>query len=84
MKQVVMAMFDKAAGFYGQPFFTKSRSLGVRAFQDAINSGGDEPFCKHPEDFELYFLGEYDDSVGGFSTQGFPELVCRGSDVKRS
>lgn len=84
MKQVVMAMFDKAAGFYGQPFFTKSRSLGVRAFTDAINSSGEEPFAKHPDDFELYYLGEYDDQSASFSQPQFPELVCRGLDVKRA
>lgn len=83
MKQVIMAMYDKAAAFYGQPFFTQSRNLGVRAFKDAINGKTDDQICKHPDDFELYFLGEYDSTMGRFSQpDNFPELVARGSDLK--
>lgn len=82
MKQVVMAMFDKAAGFYGQPFFVSARNLGVRAFRDAVNGKTDDQICKHSSDFELYQLGTFDSESGVFSQGDFPELVARGSDVK--
>ena len=39
----------------------------------------DSELGKHPDDFELYQLGLFDDVDGGF--QGQQELLVRGKDV---
>lgn len=57
------AVYDSAAGYYGQPFFCRSKSEAVRLFSDAV--GDDKsPYHKHPGDFSLFFVGLWDDNTG--------------------
>lgn len=65
MKLVVFSVLDKAVGAFLQPFFSRSKGEAIRSFTDAAGRP-DEPFMKHPDDFVLYFIGEFDDSSGLF------------------
>lgn len=58
----VFAIHDHKAEAFLQPFFSNSIGNALRAFGDAVN---DEkyPFYKHPEDYSVYEIGSYDDSV---------------------
>lgn len=83
----VFSVFDTAAQAYGQPVFAPSRGIAVRAFGDQINREADDnQFFKHPDDFEFYEVGEWNDALGAFSapegSEG-PILVARGKDLKR-
>lgn len=66
MKMHVFTVRDSIADVFGQPFFGLSIGGAVRGFADAIN-GGDPHLSKHPNDFELYRLGLYDDADASFS-----------------
>lgn len=54
---------DIKTGIYSQPFFMPHRGLAIRA---ALNLGNDlnTDIGKHPHDFRLILVGEFDDSVG--------------------
>lgn len=86
MKRVVCAVFDRAAASYGSPFFVAAIGLATRSFQDEVNRPAqDNQLYLHPEDFDLYELGSFDDSVGRFvNSREFPELICNGVSVKTS
>lgn len=57
------AIKDTKAAAFAPPFFMPRMEAAVRAFTDAC-SGGDTMLTKHPDDFALYCIGEYDDARG--------------------
>lgn len=67
MKLKVFSVYDEKAESFGQPFFFAARGMAVRAFIDLANDGR-STVSKHPVDFHLYEIGEYDDSTGRFDS----------------
>lgn len=84
MKYVVCSVFDKAAAAYGRPFFVGAIGQAIRGFQDEVNRNAeDNPVNKHPDDFDLYYVGTFDDSTGGFvNVEPAPEQLATGSAMK--
>lgn len=82
MKMFIMAVRDRAADVFGTPMFRLNVGGAVRAFSDEINRPGDDNvMSKHPEDFDLYELGIYDDADASFKMLASPRQVCVGKDV---
>ncbi|AXH74342.1 MAG: nonstructural protein [Microviridae sp.] len=67
MKLLVFAVFDKAVKAYTKPFYVRSRGEALRSFVDACNDEKME-FARHAGDYSLYYVGEFDDNAGTFST----------------
>lgn len=63
MTNLMCAIYDKAANAYMQPFFCRTQAEAVRLFADACTDGKNQ-FCKHPNDFDLYVVGVFDDNSG--------------------
>ena len=61
MKIKMFTVFDSKVGAYLQPFFMQSTGAAMRAFEDSCNDPQMQ-FNKHPADFTLFEIGEYDDS----------------------
>lgn len=81
MIRLVVAVRDSATGVFGQPFFVTARGQAIRAFSDEVNrQAADNDLNKHPGDFELFALAEYDDLTGRFGSIGDPEPLIRGKD----
>lgn len=59
----VFAIRDNKAEAYLQPFMFANQGEAIRAFSDAIQDGK-SMFSKHPEDFVLFYIADYDDSKG--------------------
>lgn len=79
--KVIVAVKDLAAQAFGQPFFVSSTGLALRSFRDEVNRRADDnQMSRHPEDFELYCIGTYDDESGAVAPRG-PELVARAKDL---
>lgn len=79
----IFALKDRAAKVFGQPMFSVSEGGQVRAFSDEINRPDDKNMLYlHPDDFDLYRLGDYDDESGSFVS--YPaELVVMGRSLKK-
>lgn len=56
-------VYDSKALVYGVPMFIPSVGAAVRSFADVCNDP-DSVVCKHPSDFVLYEIGEFDDATG--------------------
>jgi hypothetical protein len=55
-------------GTFSAPFVQESEPAAIRAFGDAVNDPQrGEMWYKHPEDFALYLVGEFDRQNGGLS-----------------
>lgn len=66
MKLVIAAILDSKAQSYMVPFFTENHQTAVRMFAGAANSDG--MIGKHPEDFHLYIIGEFDQDTADIKT----------------
>ncbi|NBQ69151.1 MAG: hypothetical protein EBU46_10075 [Nitrosomonadaceae bacterium] len=82
MQQVILSVKDTAAQAFGRPMFLPTAAVGVRSFRDEVNrSDPNNEMHKHPDDFELYELGMFDDSTGVIEVST-PRLVARAKDLK--
>ena len=78
----VCSIKDRAAEVFNRPFFVPHRNVAVRDFTDQVNRvDADNPLNKHPDDFDLYLLGQFDDSNGAFIREGSPVVLVRAKDV---
>ena len=81
MKLMMYAVYDRAAMAFLPPFFTNNEGLAVRGFADATNNP-ETQFFRHPQDFSLNELGNFDDNSGVFELLHEPKRVCTAMDVK--
>lgn len=64
MKTYAIAIRDVVANLYTQPVFTNSIGGAVREFGDRCKGDKKDIVAMHPEHFELWVIGEYDDTNG--------------------
>lgn len=82
MLQFVVSVKDRAADVFNRPFFVPHRNVAVRDFTDEVNRvAADNQLNKHPDDFDLYLLGTFDDNAGTFSMEEQPVVLVRAKDV---
>lgn len=80
----VISVFDTAAQVFARPFFVTATGQAIRDFTDEINrEAQDNPLFRHPDDFILYQLGEFDDETGSIRSSEIPSVLVRGKDVKK-
>ena len=72
----IYAIYDEKLEAYNRPFFLISDGVAIRAFQDEINNKESE-LSKHPEDYDLYKIGEYNEETGNI-TPNEPVLIGTG------
>lgn len=78
----VVAMFDKKARAFAQPFFVAHTDVAVRTFKQAANTP-DHQVCLHAEDFSLFYLGTFDDTNGAFNLTATPSPLVEAIQLKR-
>lgn len=81
MQLKVFAIRDTKSEMYGQPFFQHSAGEAERSFKTLVN---DEKSLqnKYPEDYDLYELGTYDDTVGKIIGHDTPHHVVKAVQLK--
>jgi hypothetical protein len=85
MKLVLCTVKDRAADAFGRPMFVPSVGVAIRSFSDEVNRDDPEnQLNRHPDDFDLYELGEFDDNTGLFDLHDQPKLLSLGKQVKIS
>lgn len=83
MKIVIVR--DIKANVYGNPIFVASLGGAIRAFGDEINKSDGNPFATHPEDYELYHFGEFNQEFEApkvFEILDKPVQIALGSNFK--
>ena len=84
MNLFVVSVKDRAADVFNRPFFVPHRNVAIRDFTDEVNrSAVDNQLNKHPDDFDLYLLGEFNDNTGEF-VMVTPQVLVRAKDVIQS
>ena len=83
MKLVLCSVKDRAADAYARPMFVPSTGVAIRSFSDEINRAeAENQLYNHPDDFDLYEFGEFDDNTGQFTLHEQPKLLSLGKQVK--
>lgn len=75
MAKVYYAVFDRKAEMYSQPFLEIKDGTAIRAVQDIVINNKDHAFAKHPSDFSLHRLGEFDEQTGVITGKNKPEKI---------
>lgn len=82
MKLKCFAVFDEKARAFLPPWFLPEVQMGVRAFGDCVNDAT-HAFGRHPADYTLFLIGEFDCSAGDFIAESlgkealFTGLQCK-------
>lgn len=78
----IVVVRDRAIDAYGQPNFVVSLGGATRAFADEVNrKEANNMMAKHPDDFEFYHLGSYDDASASFDLLERPRLLSVAKDL---
>jgi len=85
MLKVVVAVKDRAADCFGQPFFVGTDNIAIRSFMDEVNRKDDaNQLFNHSDDFDLFALGIYEDTNGIITMYDVPKLLMLGKSAKNS
>lgn len=77
----VCAVRDRAASAFGRPMFLPSKGIAIRSFADEINRVDHENLMnRHPDDFELFYLGTFDEEFGIFNLELNMQSLASGKD----
>lgn len=84
MRYKIVAIRDRAADVFGQPIFVANHGTAIRSFGDEINNKREgNALALHPEDYDLYSLGEFDDAEGSFEATR-PTQIAVGKDYVKA
>jgi len=81
MRRNIVAVKDLALGAFLPPFFVPAVGVAVRQFGDEVKRD-DSPMSSHPEDYELFDFGVFDD-IGQFDLLPVPARIARGLDYAK-
>ena len=65
MKHKIFTIHDVKADAYFPPFYLPNKSMAIRQFGDMVNDENSQ-ISKHPADYTLFELGEWDDNNADF------------------
>lgn len=75
----VFSVRDVKVEAYLPPFTMRSKGEALRGFADAVSSK-DSALGQHPEDFVLFYLGEFDELTCKFDLTSAPVAMGTGVD----
>jgi len=80
MKLQVFAIYDAKVQTYNHPIFLPTRGAAIRVWEDTVTDKTTS-FSKHPADYTLFHLGEYDDQTGTFENFHTPVSLGTGLEA---
>lgn len=73
---------DTKGEVFNLPFYKKTHGEAERDFKTLIQTKNEQSLpSKYPEDFDLYYVGDYDDIKGQFKSLDTPQHVVKGIQV---
>lgn len=81
MKLQIFSVYDHKSQAYGTPFFKLTVQAAIRDFGDA-SQDTTTSINRHPEDYQLFHIGEYDDSDAIIKSFIPPNLLSTATEFK--
>ncbi|UDN67704.1 nonstructural protein [robinz microvirus RP_97] len=84
MKIILVAVRDEAVQAFGNPWCAQTVNMALRHFGDACGNPDDNnQWRKHPQDFFLYQVGEFENTTGVLSVLEIPVRLGSASEFVR-
>jgi len=83
MIQRVFTVYDSKAEAYLPPFYQPTVGQALRLFGDMCTDETHQ-FYRHPEDFTLFALGEYNDEKASFNLTATPVSLGLAVEFKKA
>lgn len=81
MKVRLYSVFDAKLAIFNQPYPDLKDASALRRFSDDVNNNTPKnPLNKHPQDYSLFYIGDYDDETGEL-IPSLPKALGTGSSV---
>jgi hypothetical protein len=80
MKYAVCAVKDRAVDAFNRPIYVPTVGVAIRSFTDEVNRK-DSELANHPEDYDLYELGSWDDQTAVYTALEQPRVITRAQDI---
>lgn len=77
----VYSIRDAKGEVYNTPFFQKTHGEAERSFKQVSNDEKTFIF-QYPEDYDLYYLGQFDDQTGVFEPLATPQHMLKAVAVR--
>jgi len=78
-KLVAVCIFDIAAQYFHPPVFFRATGAALRWFEGLVKNPEAKDVHEHPEHFQLFQIGEFDDFNSLFIPLTPPNLLIHGS-----
>lgn len=79
MKINTFSIYDEKAQAFNVPFFQTHVGQAIRSFSD-LAKDPQSTISRHPEDYHLYHIGEFDDHDAKIVSFNEPRLVARATE----
>jgi len=80
MKYSVCAVKDRAVDAFNRPIYVPTIGVAIRSFTDEVNRK-DSELATHPEDYDLYELGQWDDGTAIYTPLEAIRVIARAQDI---
>lgn len=80
MKRKVYAIRDSKAEVYNTPFFQNTHGEAERSFSRLVEDPK-SMIQQFPDDYDLYWIGEYDDLLGTLTALDTPQHILKAVHV---
>lgn len=75
----IVAVRDSAMAQFMNPFAVQHIGMAIRGFGDEV-AKKDGPIGQHPEDYELFEIGDYNIDTGKITPREAPLSISRAKD----
>lgn len=80
MNTKIYTIFDTKVEAYMAPFTSPQHGSAIRAFTDTVLDEG-TTFHAHPEDYTLFYIGDFDPNTGLIEPALTPVSLVKGNEV---
>lgn len=81
MRYILVSIKDRAIDAYQPTASVRAEGEAIRSFQDAINNQQNAQLHAHPDDFDLYVVGYFDDQTGHIEPLDQPKQIAIGKQL---
>lgn len=78
----VFTVYDSKVEAYMSPFVMRSRGEAIRAWESTVNDPNTQ-FYKHPADFTLFEIAEWNEQKGKFENYSAPNSIGTALEFKK-
>lgn len=82
-KVMIYAVYDSKVKYFHKPMFMRNKGEALRSWTEVANEK-DHAISRHPEDFVLFELGDYDDQTATITMHTAPEPLGSAVQFKQT